>query len=102
MLITLFAFALVLVGCNQAPAPVLFPVVGAKYQKCLEAELRKAGAEYEFQPAPTRWGPTTAAVLWHPTSQKEEQRVWCEAAFCYSDTRDVRKGAFPDMCTAYQ
>jgi hypothetical protein len=100
--------ALIGLGAACSSEPVVFPVVDAKYESCLVGELQKAG--YKFQrvedPAiksepPTAWPARTGAVIWYPSSKEEEQRVWCNVAFCYADTRDVRRGAFPDMCASY-
>jgi hypothetical protein len=91
---------LVLCGCEREP--VFFPVSEAKYGECLEHELREIGRNYAFHPEPSTSSRTMPAVSWFPASKDEEKRVWCETAFCYLGTRDVKKGAFPDMCAAYQ
>ena len=97
----------IVAACSSEP--VVFPVVDAKYESCLVGELQKTGYKFhrvedptiKSEP-PTAWPARTGAVIWYPSSKEEEQRVWCNVAFCYADTRDVRKGAFPDMCASYQ
>ena len=92
--------ALVGAGCSSPTAS--FPTSDGKYKACLETELKRAGYHYEVLDPPTPWGESVGAINWQPPSNEIEQRVWCEAAFCVTETRDVTKFAFPDMCKAYQ
>ena len=92
-----FLLAPLLLGC--AREPVSFPVTGDAYRACLETNLRKTGREFAFQPAPTAWGAKTSAIVWLPSSEDEERRIWCEAAFC---TAGKREHVGPDMCANYK
>jgi hypothetical protein len=105
MRLTIAALALYLAGCAQNPPelPVShFPIHDSKYLSCLEAQLTKAGHAYSVKPAPSAWGPEIADVATRLPSKREEARLWCEAAFCTVGSRDVSKGAYPDMCAAFQ
>jgi hypothetical protein len=98
--------ALAVLGCS--PGPQSYPALDSKYEECLTAELDRAGYKYERvnEPAPksvppTAWPARDGYIRWTPSSEEAQQRLWCEVAFCYADTRDVTKGAFPDVCKAF-
>ena len=102
-LVSLLAFA----GCAREAKD--YPTLDVRYESCLIAELRRQGYSFERLDAPTlkaqpptAWPSAKGSIRWRPPSEEAEARLWCEVAFCYADTRDVTKGAFPDMCRKYQ
>jgi hypothetical protein len=107
MRVLAIVWLLAVAGCTQEPE--YYPTLDTKYEGCLVAEMRRRGYSYEMVDAPTyearpptAWPSTKRAILWRPPSKDAEIRLWCEVAFCYADTRDTTKGAFPDICERYQ